>query len=29
MQGMDGHDVRIYDNTRESRKVIAEDWGVR
>ena len=29
VQGMDGHDVRIYDNTRESRKVIAEDWGVR
>ena len=29
VQGMDGHDVRIYDNTRESRKIIAEDWGVR
>ena len=23
------YDVRIYDNTRESRKIIAEDWGVR
>ena len=29
LQGMEGYDVRIYDNTRESRKVIAEDWGVR
>jgi hypothetical protein len=29
VQGMEGYDVRIYDNTRENRKVIAEDWGVR
>jgi len=29
IQGMEGYDVRIYDNTRESRKVIAEDWSVR
>ena len=30
LQGRDyGFDVRIYDNTRESRKIIAEDWGVR
>lgn len=24
-----GYDVRIYDNTRQNRKIIAEDWGKR
>ena len=29
LQGMEGYDITIYDNTRENRKIIAEDWRER